>query len=154
MNLFESLRTNFYQRARDTRLYLLLSLFLWVGIYVGPFNIYFLILAAGLTLRGLIYLLNWYSLKNEIKGKLNSSLQNSKGEWEPVFTENEKRNIKFFQKSASNQFLFIISAYPIGIGAHFAELYSFKTLSTVLGFGFVFLLMGAIGMGTTPIEDV
>ena len=71
MNKFESLRTNFYQRARDTRLYLLLSLFLLAGIYVGPFNIYFLILAAGLTLRGLIYLLNWYSLKNEIKGKLN-----------------------------------------------------------------------------------
>ena len=50
----------FIDRGREARLFLLLATFLWAGILIGPSNIYFLLLAIGLSIRGLFMLIGWY----------------------------------------------------------------------------------------------
>ena len=146
--------TKFIDSGREARLFLILATFLWAAILIGPFNIYFLLLAVGLSIRGLVMLAGWYSYKNEIKEYLNKELNNEI--YETKKNEDDIENFKFryesFSSNSLNQFGIILSIYPISLIAHYAEKNNFETLQTITYFLVVLLFMGVMVMGVTDIE--
>ena len=145
------LMAQFIDSGRQARLFLLLATFLWTGIYIGPSNIYFFLLAVGLSLRGLFMLFWWYREKNKIKEYLEN------GYYGQNINENELKSFKYEYKSFSSdsliQFGFIISVYPFSFISHYAEKNNLETLQEITYVIVALLFLGLLGMGTRDIQD-
>ena len=141
----------FIDSGREARLFLILATFLWAAILIGPFNIYFLLLAVGLSIRGLFMLTGWYTIKNEIKEYLKNKYYGQN------INEDDVKNFKYkyesFSSNSQSQFVIILSLYPISLISHYAEKNNLETLQSITYFLIAILFMGVMGMGATDIEN-
>ena len=143
----------FIDRGREARLFLLLATFLWAGILIGPSNIYFLLLAIGLSIRGLFMLIGWYQKNTEIKVYIDNIYEFHLQNFDETNVKNFKYKYESFFADSLMQFGIILSVYPISLIAYYAEKNNLETLQTITYIIVAILLMGVMGMGTTNIED-
>ena len=138
---------DFKDLARNSRRFLLISTFLWIGIYVGPTNIYIILTALILMVRGLLYFLMWRRKIKILEEKFNESfkVQNQKGEFENPYLEYEKNYIQF-KESANTEFLLLIVIYVFGLLFHFSNINEWPSFLAAIFIGIsgllIFVLLG------------
>tara|TARA_B100000073_G_scaffold222189_1_gene185015 strand:- start:1164 stop:1622 length:459 start_codon:yes stop_codon:yes gene_type:complete len=138
---------DFKDLARNSRRFLLISTFLWIGIYVGPTNIYIILTALILMVRGLLYFLMWRRKIKILEEKFNESfkVQNQKGEFENPYLEYEKNYIQF-KESANTEFLTLIVIYVFGLLFHFSNINEWPSFLAAIFIGIsgllIFVLVG------------
>ena len=138
---------DFKDLAKNSRRFLLISTFLWIGIYEGPSNIYIILTALILMLRGLLYFLLWRREIKLLEEKFNESfkVQNQKGEFENPYLEYKKNYIEF-KESANAEFLLLIVIYVFGLLFHFSNINEWPSFLATIFIGIsgllIFVLVG------------
>ena len=143
----------FIKKGKEARLFLLIATFLWTAIYIGPHNIYFFVIAIGVSSRGLFNLYNFFQLNKKIDVHIKSIKKYHSNNFDEQ--EIKKYSFKFnsFFSDGILQFGIIISVYPIALIGHYAENNNLDTLLSIIGVVLALLLMALLGMGTQDMES-
>tara|TARA_Y100001958_G_C20969162_1_gene364853 strand:+ start:196 stop:660 length:465 start_codon:yes stop_codon:yes gene_type:complete len=138
---------DFKDLAGNSRRFLLISTFLWIGIYEGPSNIYIILTALILMVRGLLYFLIWRREIKILEEKFNESfvVQNQKGEFENPYLKYKKNYIEFKER-ANTEFLLLIVIYVFGLLFHFSNINEWPSFLAAIFVGIagcsIFVLLG------------
>jgi len=144
---------NFKEDARDARRYILIATFLWIGIYVGPSNVYIVLTAFVLMVRGILYYFYFRKRMKDLNEKMKSSfkIQNRNGNFENPYLKYKKNYIEFKEK-ANTEFFILITIYVFGLLSHFSETFAWPSfLNTIFIIISSFSLFVLVGMSMNEI---
>ena len=144
---------NFKEDARDARRYVLIATFLWIGIYVGPSNVYIVLTAFVLMVRGILFYFYFRKRMKDLNEKMKSSfkIQNRDGDFENPYLKYKKNYIEFKEK-ANTEFFILIIIYVFGFLSHFSEAFIWPSfLNTIFISISAILLFTLLGMSIREI---